>query len=104
MTAPSTVTPDNYTDDVSLQMMTSVRVREQFSTFTAANATTLRNPTSISNDGTAAGYIAIQCIDDDDYLLEWFERGQEKMRRVASIGSTGDGTGAGINLVTIHES
>ena len=85
--------------DASLQQMGPVR-RVQYITVSGdATLVTLKAPSSIVNPTDTGGMIAYKLVDDyDAYIVEYFEAGQEKMRRVqigattTGIGDTGDGT------------
>jgi len=104
MTRPTKAT-ELYAESESLQMMTSARKSQSFTSFATAPTITLANPSSICNGSNTGANIAYKLIDDDSYTTEYFEAGQEKMRRITNssgIGSTANGTAA--SKVIIFES
>ena len=91
MTAPQSI--DSYSGEESLQMMAPSRLSQNIPTHaTAATNVTLKNPTRIVNNTAGAGYITYTLVDDAAAITEYFTAGNEKWRRVTSIGSTAQGT------------
>ena len=88
-------------ESACLQQMAPVR-RVQSITASGSNVlVTLKAPSSIVNPTDTGGFIAYKLADDNDaYIVEYFEAGQEKMRMVQiGDGTTGiGGSGAGTTV------
>ena len=98
MTAP--ISTDSYSERESLQMMAPSRLTQNITVLAgAAVAVTLKNPTKIVNNTGGAGNINYTLVDDAASVTEYFTAGQEKWRRVSTIGSTADGTAIATVLV-----
>ena len=82
-----------------LQQMAPVRRVQVITSFAADTLVTLKAPSSIVNATDTGADIAYKLSDDNDaYIVEYFEAGQEKMRMVQigagtlGIGDSGNGT------------
>ena len=86
-------------ENASLQQMGPVRRVQVITSFGDDILVTLKAPSSIVNATDTGANIAYKLVDDyDAYIVEYFEAGQEKMRRVqigagtTGIGDSGNGT------------
>jgi hypothetical protein len=77
-----------YGADSNTQMMTSVRLTQEITDTTSDTTVTLKNPSSVVNATNVGANIELVCVDDGGAKrIEYFGAGQEKMRRVVTIGS-----------------
>ena len=89
----------------SLQNMTKGRIPQEISSFAADTTIALKAPSIIVNAGAVAGVIAYKTTDySSSYVSEYFAAGQERRRDVTVVGSTVNGTAAGITKVVVWES
>lgn len=91
MSAPNST--DTYSERECLLMLSPTRTGQSVTVHaTEATAVTLRNPVRLVNNTNGAGNINYTLVDTAFSITEYFAAGQEKLRRVSTIGSTASGT------------